>query len=108
MPRGSEASKAERLPKGCFRTSSRGPSVLLGDLSGCVCGLALRRDHEGVQGWFSRMRRTILRNEKRCNHGPAPRAPHTSGSPRGTRWTDVRLSHERARDGLDPLSSYAV
>ena len=41
------------------------------------------------------MRRTIFRTEKSYNHGPAPRAPHTSGSPRGTRWTDGRQSDER-------------
>src|SRR6266446_7667896 len=40
-------------------------------------------------GRFSRTRRTILRNEKSSNHGPAPWAPRTSGEPAGhevDRW----------------------
>ncbi len=93
MSCGSEAGRAERLPRGCFKTFPQQGCRITGDVSCWVCGLALRRDwDEGVQGRFSRMRRTILRTEKSCNHGPAPRAPHTSGSPRGRRWTDVRLS----------------
>ena len=58
MPRGSEASRAERLPRGCFRASSGGASVLPGDLSSRVYGLALRGD------WEEGIRRPVLKNEK--------------------------------------------
>ena len=80
-----------------FKASSGGASVSRGDVSGRVHGLVQRWDRaKASSGRLSRMRRTILRNEKRCNHGPAPRAPRKSGSPRGTRWTDVPLSRERS------------
>ena len=58
----------------------------------CITGRRLRqglrpRSTQGVgrslQGRFSRMRRTILRNEKSYSHRPAPRAPRASGEPAG-------------------------
>ncbi len=122
-------------PSDCPRVvsgrSRSGASVLPGDVSSWGCGLALGRDGDkAFRGRLSGMRGTIPRAEKCHNHGPAPRAPHTSGSPRGTRRTDVRLSGERGtcqglaagspswpssaarpwppRDDLNPLSSYAL
>lgn len=85
VPCGSEASRAERPPRVCFKAFQQRGLCIAGRLPGGFtalvnAGIRTRASRAG----FSKLRMPLLRNEKNHNHHPAPRAPHDRGA-RGAR-----------------------
>jgi hypothetical protein len=88
VPRGSEASRAERLPSVVPGGFTGRDSVLRDGISGSGYPITSRGDRRWRAG-------PSLRIENAHNHRPAPRGPHAQGDHAGARWADARRPRER-------------